>query len=499
MWLPNIRRKRREELESGDDVPFFIGYLTMAMKVVPNLERAVRFAGEQLEGEMGRELKRSISEWHLRLHPGVSEGLSKFAKRWKRACPELEHSIHLIRSSVDERAGNSRARTLDRALKIVLQGARDRMRDFAASIYLPTLLIYTMGVLLPLVIVVILPVLSTINVQVGAIHVVILYCLVLPALVYGLSNHVLHKRPVTFRSPKLALRPCRFRSAVTSLLILVTPPSTGVILGAPPDITALAALWGVVLAVVFYLYVTTVQAFRRREELVRMENDLCDALLQLGNRIGEGAPAEEAFEHVSKTMNGTELAKVFREASSNIRFGGMGLRTAFFDEDRGALREVHSGVVRSTLKMLVDVIERSTRAAGEAILQMSDHLQKLRSTEAELRRSMGEVVTSMRSVALFFAPFVVSISARMQGVLSSKTASFGFLNFSGVSSPVFLLVLGIYVVILTVILVNYVVEIEFGGDGVVKRMAMVNALPVALGVFTAGAIIGGCVFGAIVG
>ena len=471
----------------------------MAMKMVPNLERAVHFAEEQLGGKMGRELKRNISEWHLRLHLTASDGLSKLAKRWKRACPELERSVHLVHSSAHEHNMDNRTRTLDRALEMALHGARDRMRDFAASIYLPTLLIYTMGVLLPLVIVVILPILSTINVQVGIIHVVILYCVVLPISVYMLSNQVLCRRPVAFRSIQISLQPCRFRCAMISLLIFVAFSSAGVVTGISPDITALLVLWGGVLATVFYLYVTTVQAFRRREELVRMENDLCDALVQLGNRISEGAPAEEALERVSETMDGTELAKVFRNASSNIRFGGMGLRAAFFDEEKGALRGVHSGAVRGTFRMLVDVIERSTRAAGEIILRMSDHLQKLRSAEAELRRSMGEIVTSMRSVALFFAPFVASVSAQMQEMLSSKATSSGFLNFSGVSPPAFLLVLGIYVVMLTAILVNYMVEIEIGSDWVIKRMAMANALPVALGVFTAGAIIGGQIIGIIVG
>ena len=123
----------------------------------------------------------------------------------------------------------------------------------------------------------------------------------------------------------------------------------------------------------------------------------------------------------------------------------------------------------------------------------------LAEVEAEIRRSMGEVVTSMRSVALFFAPLVTSVAARMQGLLSSKTASSGFLGSTEVSPPAFPLVLGICIVLLTAILINYVVEIELGEDGLAKRMAIASALPVALGVFTAGAILGGQMLGALIG
>ena len=40
---------------------------------------------------------------------------------------------------------------------------------------------------------------------------------------------------------------------------------------------------------------------------------------------------------------------------------------------------------------------------------------------------------------------------------------------------------------------------ELGEDGLAKRMAIASALPVALGVFTAGAILGGQMLGALIG
>ena len=493
------RREERERVRAAGEAPMLVGYLTLAMKITPNLERAASFASEQLDGRMSRELEGKISEGHMRLHSGADEGLSKFAKSWEQACPELDRSVYLIRSSVSERTKDSRARTLNRALHLVLQGARERMRDFSSSIYLPTLLIYTMGVLLPLVFVVILPVLSVINIRVGLAHILILYCFLLPLIVFILSNQVLSKRPATLQPPKAPFQPNQLRALLIAVTVSIPFPALSLALKAPFDTSALAVLWGAVLGITAYLYLTSARAFRRREEIVQMEGEFCDALVQLGNRVSEGRPAEDALEHVAGTMQGSKLGHVFREASANVRLGGLGLRAALFDEGRGALRSVHSGMIRGTLKMLVDLIERSTRAAGEAILQTAEHLRELRQVESDIRRSMGEIVTSMRSVALFFAPLVTSIAARMQGVLSSKTAATGFLGSTEVSPPAFLLVLGIYIVLLTAILINYAVEIELGDDRLAKRMAIASALPVALGVFTVGAILGGQMLGALIG
>jgi len=492
-------REKQKELKVIGEAPMLVGYLTMAMKITPNLERACSFAGEQLEGEMSKEMAEKISEQHMRLHSSADEVLSKFSKRWGSVCPELERSIYLIRSSVNERAKASRVRTLDRSLQIVLQGARDRVRDFASSISLPTLMIYSLGILLPLVFIVILPVLSVIDIRVGLEHIVFLYCFLLPILMYILSHHVLSRRPATLQPPKISFKTSQIRTISISIALSIPLPVLSLLLGAPPDINSLAVLWGAVLGITAYLYLNSARAFRRREEIIQMEKEFCDALVQLGNRVSEGRPAEDALEHVAKTIRGSKLERVFKRASANVRLGGMGLSAAIFDDERGALKSINSNMIRGTLKMLVDLIERSTQTAGEAILQTAEHLRELKGVEAEIRRTMSEVVTSMRSVALFFAPLVTSVAARMQGLLSSKTASAGFLGSTGVSPPAFLLVLGVYITILTAILINYVVEIELSDDRWAKRMSIASALPVAMGVFTAGAILGGQMLSALVG
>jgi len=493
------RRRSREELKAAGEAPMLVGYLTMVMKIVPNLERATRFASEQLEGQMGRDLRRRISECHLRLHSGADDVLPKFSQRWERSCPELGRSIYLIRSSVNERTRSSRERTLDRSLQLVLQGARERAQEFASGINLPTLLIYSLGVLLPLVFVVILPVLSVIEVQVSLAHIVFLYCFLLPLLVYALSGNVLSKRPATLQPPKVPNEVSQLRAVLKAVALSVPIPALSLYLAAPPDISAVAVLWGAVLGFSAYVYLSSASAYRRREEIIQMEEEFCDALVQLGNRVSEGRPAEDALKHVAGTMSGSKLQRVFRTASANVRLGGMGLRAAVFDDARGALRYVNSNMIRGTLKMFVDLIEKSTRGAGEAILQTAQHLRELKGVEAEIRRSMAEVVTSMRSVALFFAPLVTSVAARLQGLLSSKTSAAGFLGSAEISPSAFLFVLGVYIVILTAILINYAVEIERGDDRLAKRVAIASALPVALGVFTAGVILGGQMITAIIG
>jgi len=231
-----------------------------------------------------------------------------------------------------------------------------------------------------------------------------------------------------------------------------------------------------------------------------MEDEFCDSLVQLGNQITEGRPAEGALERVAITMRGTQIAKVFLRASDNIKLGGMGLRAALFDDEQGALKNVYSKTIHDTLRMLIDIVGRSTKAAGDAVLRMADHLKGLKQVEADIRKSLGEIVTSMRSVALFFAPLITAVTSRLQEVLSSNPDTTSFLNAGASPSPdAFLLALGLYVMALVVILMSYATEIELGNDHISKRIMIARGLPLAVAVFTISAIASGQLLAAIIG
>jgi len=152
------------------------------------------------------------------------------------------------------------------------------------------------------------------------------------------------------------------------------------------------------------------------------------------------------------------------------------------------------------LRMLIDIVERSTKAAGDAVLRMADHLKGLKEVEADIRKSLGEVVTSMRSVALFFAPLIAAVTSRLQGVISSNPGTASFLNAGASPSPdAFLLALGLYVMALVVILISYATEIELGDDQLSKRIMIARGLPMAVAVFTISAIVSGQFLAALIG
>lgn len=489
-WYPSWRAEK-EQVRGMGGAPRLLGYLAAKLKINPNIERAARFAAEHTEGSLGENLREELWRACLRTHNSVEESLFEFSQRWKEWCEELSRSLRLMVSSTSERDEVGRRKVLDQALEIGLQGTRERMESFAMQLQLLTILIYGVGVLLPLVLLAVLPVLGSVNLRVSGLELALIYCVGLPLIVYVLEKLVLSKRPAAFPPPKIPTKDNTKRAAMLAIPIAVSPPMVAFYLGLTQTIVLLSLLWSVSLGISAYCYFSSVKTYGAREENLKVEREFCDALVQLGNQMKGGRPAEDAFRRAASTSKGSNISKVFEKVSQNLKFGGGGLRSALFDPMEGALRGVHSSPIRSSLRMLVDVMERSTVSAGEAVLQTAEHLKKLKQVEREIRRSLKEIVSSMRSVALFFAPLVAAVTVRLQQFLSEKTAGMPVLGGTHVSFQIFLTILGIYIVGLSILLSNYTVEIEWGDDQLIKRMTIARILPISMAVFTLGLIIGG--------
>lgn len=497
-WYPKWRAENRQALGLGE-IPRLVSYLVMTLRVNPNLERSAQFTASRVDGPLGWDLRKELWGAYLRVHESVEEALSRFARHWSERCKELKRSIYLLKTSILERDQTARLNTLDRALELSLEGMRERMKEFASGLYLPTMVIYSIGILLPLVLLAVLPALSIINFQIGATELALSYCVIIPLTVYGLGKYTLAKRPASFQPPKVPLQRGLSWNELVAGVTAITLLTLGFWLRLPPVILALLMLWAMTICITVHLYLSSSQAYRLRLKNERAEEEFCDALVQLGNQMSQGRPAEDVFQRVAETAKGDFIAGIFRRAAANVRLGGMKLRATFFDPDEGALKEVHSPVILETLRMLLDAMEKGARTTGQTILRTAKHLKELKGVELEIRRSFGEITSSMHSVALFFAPMVAAVTARLQELLTTKASGTPFLGGASIPFAALLGVLGFYVIVLTSVLISYSIEIERGNDEVLKHFAIARALPAAMGVFTLGIIISGQVLSFMLG
>ena len=94
-------------------------------------------------------------------------------------------------------------------------------------------------------------------------------------------------------------------------------------------------------------------------------------MFQLGNRLGDGIPAEIAFAKVAESTKGTETEGFFKTVNSNIQQLGMSLERSLFDPKRGAVIFYPSQLIATSMKILVESVKKGLKVAARSLMSIS--------------------------------------------------------------------------------------------------------------------------------
>lgn len=507
------------------DMPEILSYMVMSMKIVPNMEVAIRFAAEHSDRPLAKDLRKMLWNLHVREYKGIDDAMIKFADIWGRNSEYFKRSLHLIKSSTSEPDEAQRIITLNRALDIILESTKRLMGTFASKLKNPTYILYSIFILIPLALVALMPAVTVVGIRFGIGTLVALYNIILPLLTFGYAEYILLQRPATFvpqsipdSHPELKnIRRKRSLALVTSFFIGIFIASSGyfwILLGNPGNIIAIATLEGIippglllivglVFAVSFYLNTIYTPYKKIRDEIREMETEFSDALFVLGRRISEGRATEEAFMHAASTMEGSKIATAFESIAINLISVRADILTAIFDEEIGAFRNIYSERIRTTMMLFVESAHKSHEAAGVAIIKLADHLKELQDVEMDIKQSLYDMTSTMRSTAAIFAPLIAGVTMALSEVIAkilqnisssvsrlpedlipaSTHISTSDLEQS-IPSDLFMLSIGVYLILVTLILTRFAGTIEYGGDKARLMYDLGHALPLSAFVFT---------------
>jgi hypothetical protein len=198
-----LSKAREEQVRALTYVPEIIGYMTMSMKLVPNLERAIEFAAQHGRGKISDDLKKTIWDVQLGFYNTLAEGLDALAYRWGKFSDEFKRSLMMIRASVLEDSESKRYILLDKTVEEMLESIRTKMENYARTLSQPSITLFYLGVLLPLILIIILPVGSVFSGSALARPeiLVVLYNIVIPLGAFLYARNVIKSRPPTYEPP----------------------------------------------------------------------------------------------------------------------------------------------------------------------------------------------------------------------------------------------------------------------------------------------------------
>ena len=516
---PKIKSKYMK-IHSLGDIPEVLSYVVMYLKIVPNIEGAVRFAAMNSSTSLGRDFRKLVWDMEVRVYRSIDDAITSFANLWGRWSDYFKRAVHLIRSAVRSASREERNMSLDRALDIAMDGTKSNMIDFANRIHQPTLVLYSIGVMIPLALIGMMPAVSLIGLRVSIFQIFIIYDIMLPLALFAYLRKILLSRPATFNPPVIPVshpdvkninRRKNMMEALAAGSIISIPgaifiaPSLfrhGAISSLITSINSfvpatLFILWGIASSISIYCLKTYAPYRKIRNEIREMEKEFSDSLYVIGKRVEEGKPPEEAFHHASKTMDGSKMGEIFSLTSFNLTSMRTNLHSALFDKKFGSLRHVYSDRIRAVMHLLVEGVKKSHAEAGAAIVKIAEHLKQLQEVENGIKKSLGVLTSSIRSTATIFAPMIAGITLGITKLISVVIGNMdmesipenNFIsnssNFSFNASPeYFVLVIGIYVIQLVLLLIRFANGIDEGDDKIEYMYSIGKSMPQAIAIFS---------------
>ena len=526
-------------------------YLVTYMRHTSNLERAIQFAADHLDAPLSLDFRKILWDAETERFSTIRESAEAYLQIWKEWDKDFVESFHLIESSLYEGSEERRLALLDKALDVILNGTYENMLHYAHDLKSPMTMLHMLGIVLPILGLVILPLVVSFLGEnsdpfATSLYIVLLYDIALPIGVYYLGKTILSQRPAGYgtediselpemkeytqvRFGFLKIHPLFFSLliGIFCLLLGLSPlylHATGVSdfafdakgnlkmldyvcppaqiscaeseklgpYGMGASLLSLVIIAGMGASIGMYFALRAKDVIKIRQRTRTLEDEFSSALFQLGNRLGDGLPAEIAFARVAETMRGTTSGDFFNMAEKNITKLGMGLEQALFDPKVGALVSFPSKIIESSMKVLNESIKKGPRIAAQALLSMSRYIKEIHRVEERLRDLMADVIASMKSQVKFLTPaiagIVVGITSMISGILTKlssqlacasqqgqQSGGFGdILTIFGLGIPTyhFQIIVGIYIVQITFILTILISGIENGADKLGTRFEL---------------------------
>jgi len=530
-------------MSASNQMVLSIFYIVTYMRHTSNLELAIEFAGNHLTGPLALDLKKVLWDIETERYSNLKESLDNYLEGWRKWNMEFVESMHLIESSLFEGSEGRRLDLLDKSLDVILEETYEKMLHYAQNLKSPITTLHMLGIILPILGLVILPLVVNFMGNVKWYYIAAFYNIALPIGVYYLGRTILAQRPtgygdtdISTENPEFSnlkkisinignsqvlvspLYLCAFIGIVLFFIALIPPllhlfvaeeipigpenfdttcdaticfltyrtnEDTGITSG-PYDMmsSVFSLLLPMALAISIGLYykLKSKNLIKIRNNTKKLEQEFASALFQLGNRLGDGLPAEIAFEKAAEIMQDTSAGDFFRKVTINIRKLGMNIGPAIFDRKVGAIASYPSKIIQSSMKVLLQSIKKGPKIAAQALINISRYIKEMHRVSERLKDLLADVITSMKSQINMLTPviagIVVGITSMITNILGKlgpiiqaratddpgSAAALPQLFGDGIPTYFFQIVVGLYVVQIVYIMTVLSNGIENGSD-----------------------------------
>jgi Flp pilus assembly protein TadB len=515
--------KKKYEMEAGSEIVTMILYMAIYMRNYPNLERAVRFASENITGPLAFELRKLMWDLEVGNYITIEEALMDYTKKWSMN-REFVEAIEIILESRRQK-GERRIAMLDEAIDIILEGNREGAKHFNQDLRTPVMVVHAMGIILPVLGLVLFPIVA-VFLGVQAIFLFIGYDVLLPIFLFFIITNILEKRPSTFSrvdisenpyippAGKVKLGKNNYKAWPFALVFFFIMMSVGYILfvleGEEGLLSPVVITGGIAGGFAIYYILLTKDRLDIREKTREIEKEFAEAIYQLGNQISTGIPIELSMERAIRRTSSLKTRDLFQRTLNNMKTLGMTFSDALFDKIYGAIRFYPSKMIKTVMRIVAESSIKGVMTASAAMFSVSKYLKDIHKTQEEVRDELSDTLSSMRFQAFLLSPLIcgvvvtlaiiiIKIMGELSQTIAGTSITLPFSNMASVITPFqFVFVVAIYLVETSFILSMFINGIENGEDPIGRQSMTASSLIFGFIVFVITLIVTMLIFGPLI-
>jgi hypothetical protein len=185
-------------LKASSQMVLCIFYIVTYMRHTSNLELAIEFSSNYLSGPLALDMKKVIWDIETGKYSTLKDSLDSYLETWRKHNLEFVESMHLIESSLYESSEDRRVSLLEKSLDVMLEETFEKMLHYAQGLKSPITALHMLGIILPVLGLVILPLVVNFMDGVKWYFLAVGYNLVIPASVYYIGKKTLSERPTGY-------------------------------------------------------------------------------------------------------------------------------------------------------------------------------------------------------------------------------------------------------------------------------------------------------------
>ena len=185
-------------MKSGNQMVICVFYIVTFMRHTSNLELAIEFASAHLAPPLSLDLRKVLWDVETQKFESIKESIENYLRSWKKWNLEFVETLHLIEGSLFESEESRRLSLLDKSLDVILEETYEKMLHYAQNLKSPLTMLNMLGVVLPILGLVILPLVVSFMDDAKWYNISLLYNLALPVSIFYLGKKILSTRPTGY-------------------------------------------------------------------------------------------------------------------------------------------------------------------------------------------------------------------------------------------------------------------------------------------------------------